>query len=156
MIALLLLHGSIINHKKGNGQNALTTHLYEAPLCNFPVDNDIVMLLFAAGEYITQSDIEVPDCLDFELRLEHLCRETITDHLIDLEACEPLFHRVAQLNLPPLLRSYLLYDESPQKYCSDACNFDMSQRWDCVRLNPKKPDSSDNQSDKATVKDELP
>ena len=89
MIALLLLHGSIINHKNGNGQNALTTHLYEAPLCNFPVDNDVVMLLFAAGEYITQSDIEAPDCLDFELTLEHLCRETIIDHLIDLEVGEP-------------------------------------------------------------------
>ena len=66
-----------------------------------------------------------------------ICRKSIRDHLIHLKVNEPLFHRVAQLNLPPLLRSYLLYDESPQKYCSDACNFDMSQEWSCVRLTPK-------------------
>ena len=43
MMALLLLHGSIINHQNGNGQNALTTHLCESELCNFPIDNDVAV-----------------------------------------------------------------------------------------------------------------
>ena len=89
MIALLLVHGSIINHEHYTGQNALTTHLYEAKPSNFPVDNDVVMLLFAAGK----SDIEVPDCLNFELSLGHLCRQSITGHLINLEANEPVSSR---------------------------------------------------------------
>ena len=69
------------------------------------------MLLFAAGEYITHSYIEVPDCLKFEPSLEHWCRKSIRDHLIHLKANEPLF----QLDLPTPLKSYLLYDESPKK-----------------------------------------
>ena len=119
-VAFLLLSGSIINQVNDRGSNALTTHLTLSNTWKGKTDDDVVMLLYAAGEYITDSNIEKPECLEFDLTLQHLCREAIRDHLIDLDEHTQLFPRVAQLNLPPLIKSYLLFDESPQKYHSDC------------------------------------
>ena len=79
------------------------------------VNQNISLLLFAAGETIDGNTIHVPDVLLFEdqkLCLMHLCRETIRKHLLHLDPHQHLFVRVPKLGLPKSLQDYVLYNQT--------------------------------------------
>ena len=97
------------------------------------------MLLFAAGEIIDDiiikkfhdngnvERIEVPDFLFSLSCLQHLCREAIRKHLINLDPHTHLFGRVPRLGLPTLLTEYVLYNMSLDDVASDSDND--SKKW---------------------------
>ena len=75
---------------------------------------ELVMLLFAAGETVDKSKVEtVPDYLkpSGEICLKNISRESIRKHLLQLSDVN-LFARIPKLELPQLMTSYLLYDVS--------------------------------------------
>ena len=47
-----------------------------------------------------------------ELRLSHLCRDVIREHLLELDTHKNLFVRVPRLGLPAGLARYLVFDMS--------------------------------------------
>ena len=75
-----------------------------------------VKLLLAAGETMVQTTDAVKGVLrsmtEAEPNLEHLCREAIRKHLLEMDPHENLFQRVPQLGLPSRLRDYLLYNQT--------------------------------------------
>ena len=71
------------------------------------------MLLYAAGETIDETKVQVPDFLKPpDLNPKHLCRETIRKHLINIDPHQHLFRRIPQLGLPSLLTKYVLFSMS--------------------------------------------
>ena len=116
-IKLLLKSGAKIDQVEFGGFNALHSHIsssYDTWESGLP-DDDICMLLFAAGESLDGPNT-LPDCLSFDnlgFCLKHLCRETIRKHLrfTDTEDAN-LFNLVPELGLPSLLTNYLLYNVS--------------------------------------------
>ena len=100
----VLLSGAEVNRSNLDGGNAFTTSQTE----------DSIMLLCAAGEMISPS-VPTPECLKFEdlqLQLQHICREAIRKHLLDLDPHSNLFCRIAGLGLPAKMKEFLLYGVS--------------------------------------------
>ena len=93
-----------------NQSNSLTNNLHGLKL-----DILVHMLLYAAGETIDESKVQVPDYLKklnvepSEMSLRHLCREAVRKHMMDV-SCVNLFYRVPRLRLPSA--KYLLYNVS--------------------------------------------
>ena len=85
-------------------------------LHGYPYNNNISMLLFAAGEKIdysfNQQAQNILKLEDPEIHLRHICREAIRKHLMELDPHQHLFGRIPQLGLPSALSRYLLYDQS--------------------------------------------
>ena len=78
-------------------------------------------LLFAAGDKITEPSDEVKRVLHEASKcLKHLCRETIRNHLLELDRHTHLFGRVPRLGLPDALQSYLLYHQTLGDDADDA------------------------------------
>ena len=74
---------------------------------------EVIKLLYAAGETIDETKFQVPDYLKPpEFSLKHLCRETIRKHLLDIDPHQNLFVRIPQFGLPSLISEYLLYNVS--------------------------------------------
>ena len=76
----------------------------------------IPTLLRAAGDtsYLRALNSHDPDAKErqnLRLTLRHICRETIRNHLIELNSIN-LFVKVPRLGLPPALARFLLYHES--------------------------------------------
>ena len=120
--ACLLLKADVkINIFNHNNVNTVKRHIAEQ---HPNVKREMCILLFAAGEIIDDiiikkfhdngnvERIEVPDFL-FSLSCpQHLCREAIRKHLINLDPHTHLFGRVPRLGLPTLLTEYVLYNMS--------------------------------------------
>ena len=139
-VSLLLRSGAKINQtSRNNHKNALTHHLNR---CN--PDKSVSMLLYAAGETIDKTKVQVPGFLKeinvepSGLSLSRRCRETIRKHLIELDPHENLFHRVPRLGLPSALMKYLLYNVSldydsvletiPCPHCYNNCDIQFLSR----------------------------
>ena len=103
-----LIAGAQINLVDKDGRNALTRQLMkEDP------SEEVIMLLYATGETIDETKVQVPDYLKPpELNLKHLTMEAIRKHLINIDPHQHLFGRIPQLGLPPSLTKYLLYNVS--------------------------------------------
>ena len=119
---LLLNAGAKINVKNKFGFNALKCYIGKLQL----ISNKVAMLLFVAGEAIEETNVkiessygscslEIPACLKqpkVKLDLKYICRGSIREHFMNIDPHLPLFKRVKELGLPPVLTSYLLYDMS--------------------------------------------
>ena len=106
-LKLLLNAGAHVNIKNNSGLNSLGAYLAEE------TDEEVIMLLFAAGE--TSDGISyIPDCLQEpdDLQLQHICRNRIRNHLLELDSHSHLFGRIPRLGLPDPLIRYLLYHVS--------------------------------------------
>ena len=111
---IYLKAGISINIYDSKGFNALQNHILYSSM-----DPKIGMLLFVAGEKLKPIKSrrkvvqKIPDYLKFEdikLSLNHMCREAIRKHLIDLDPHAHLFSRIPQLPLPSSVTEYLLYN----------------------------------------------
>ena len=139
-ISLLLVFNAKINLRDKNGQNAIEVNIVELDgeisserrHKNSRFDEDEIkksgILLLAAGEKLQGTElrkyiprgrvfpVEIPDYLqhapELKLRLKHLCREAIRNHLITLDPHSYLFNRIPRLGLPSALNTYLLYSMS--------------------------------------------
>ena len=73
-------------------------------------------ILFAAGETVDTdlmgTDFKLPMFIKPSLFLKDKCRHAVRKHLIKLNPHLHLFHRIAELGLPPLLTRYLLFGVS--------------------------------------------
>ena len=75
-------------------------------------------VIFAAGEKVpNQHGASAPYIVKFvkqqpDLDLHHMCRETIRNHLMKIDAHSHVFGGIPQLGLPSSLTSYLLYNVS--------------------------------------------
>ena len=122
-IRLLLTAGARVNIKNDSDHNALLAHISRH--CS----RDTTMLLYAAGEIIGGSTIqveqwthdtvymEVPSYLQRPhcgVSLKQACRDTIRDRLIRVDPHTHLFERIPHLGLPSQLVNYLLYHCSLQ------------------------------------------
>ena len=125
---LLLSAGVPINMQNRSGMNALEYVVWK----KLNVSNDVVMLLFAAGERVSApllhqlteredgNSARLVLCLNGlvtnngELRLEHLCRQAIRSHLMFVDRHQNLFCRIPQLrnSVPEAMKEYLLFDLS--------------------------------------------
>ena len=105
-LSMLLRAGAQINIKHNRGSNMLTDELKTmqnkasdpmakmlndlfSEVCNVSKDQgkNLIQLLYAAGETIDETQVEVPDYLKpSESSLKHLCRETIRKHLLTISA----------------------------------------------------------------------
>ena len=129
--------GAHVNVRDTDGNNAVEKYLEieEEP------DEDMILLLIAAGEKTGNADVEAwsEDAGDLvevgikdHLNLKHLCRKAIRDHLLDVSPVN-LFCRIPQLKLPSLVNEYLLYNMSLDvNYESDEDSIDDSDVADNV------------------------
>ena len=109
-VVMMLKYGAHINVFNDQGQNALTSYLNDAhSIAITPLKNNVIMLLYAAGEYISKPIVKIPECLKFEVTLQHLCRQAIRKHLIHDRPLSHLFGRIPRLGLPKALEAYLLF-----------------------------------------------
>ena len=121
---LLLKAGAFVNKITKYCHNALESHIVCCYRSEAEESRDLCMLLFFAGETVSDITIEakspygfyfhidVPDYLlheDLKMNLKHLCRETVRKHLLNIERHENLFGRIPQIKLPSSLIDYLLY-----------------------------------------------
>ena len=119
----LLLHfGAKINMFNEDNHNTLQHYvIYHTESLN----QDLCMFLFAAGEKIDSTTvelkrkegttlyIEIPAYFLFgDLSLKHLCRKIIRKHLINIGPHQHLFGRIPGLGLPSTIVKYLLYNMS--------------------------------------------
>ena len=132
-VQLLLAAGADVNRTNVHRQTALYFHRHRGVF----QDRDIPMLLIAAGEKLDETNVTIEDILDAvhetgdELCLKHLCRETIREHLIELNSHQNLFIRIPKLGLPSLLTKYLLYDMTlDTEYADDTNNDDYADIHD--------------------------
>ena len=90
------------------------TSLYNQQIHHKRVTDPVIMLMFSAGERLTDSKFiaENTDKDENQLNLRALCRNTIREHLLDLDPYENLFVRVPKLEIPVTLHDYLLYDQT--------------------------------------------
>ena len=125
-IKLLLLVGIKINVPNVYYTNTLTYYISQCKRRIEKTNKGICMLLFAAGERVSGPVVEgstyycrnivkaqVPEYLlhkELQMCLKHLCRETIRNHLLDLDPHTHLFYRLPRLGLPKSLTKYLLYN----------------------------------------------
>ena len=84
------------------------------PVCNGACEAELITLLFAAGETVDDYPVKVSDYLDppSDICLSHICRETIREHLLQVDSHGNLFYRAQHLGLPFALQEYLLYNVS--------------------------------------------
>ena len=106
---------------------------------------EVSMLLFASGEALGDTSVEgtyggkikgfdesgnvkslheVPEYLqsaDPKLRLKHMCRQVVRNHLLGLDPHKNLFGRIYQMELPTILSEYLLYNMTldATSHCSE-------------------------------------
>ena len=110
-IKMLLNSGAHVNNLS-SGSNALKVYTGSSR----PVQKDVVMLLYAAGEEVEGTTAtEVSKSLPHEqaeLNLKQLCRQAIRKHLLQMNPHQHLFGRIPELGLPSVLSEYLLYDYS--------------------------------------------
>ena len=128
-VRILLKSGAYVNKYNINQQNALIFYVTECQT----IKKEMVMLLVAAGEMLnldtfrlhTSSKmklemkaavkVSIPDYFhhaQLKLSLKHACRETIRNHLLQVQTHYNLFRRVPRLGLPSSLTSYVLYGQS--------------------------------------------
>ena len=105
VIARSLFSATVAMTIKQDGQNVLTKYLAKF---GKTAKQEVAMLLYAAGEKIRKDQVEVPDYLQQEPSLKHLCREAIREHLLQMSDVN-LFVRVPKLGLPKPLQRYVLY-----------------------------------------------
>ena len=129
-IKILLSAGASVNKRDMYNQTALELHISSR---HYFVDilpdsgNETAHLLIVAGERIDGTTVQIRDPRGQvtghalgpaeiiprdPLCLKNICRETIRKRLIDADPYTNLFHKIPQLPLPPVLHSYLLYEES--------------------------------------------
>ena len=120
-VRCLLKTGANVNVEKIPGRNCQAKIARLKKLLSDPSSLQLVInLLLAAGEEL---DEEYPDTPE-EIRLNHLCRETIRKHLLNLNQNENMFVRVPKLGLPAILTDYLLFNQKLQKFDGDNTNDD--------------------------------
>ena len=73
---------------------------------------EVILLLFAAGEKMDGSALNIPEYLKPTLCLKDMCRRAIRNRLIELDSKHHLFDTIPQLKLPHSLTRYLLYSMS--------------------------------------------
>ena len=110
----LLQRNAKINVIDKNGYNALTRHLATQ---GSPISWEICWLLYVAGEKLIYgiSRDRVPDYLkhnEIKLNFNHICRQAIRKHLLDVDPYSHLFGRIPRLGLPNSVTEYLLYELS--------------------------------------------
>ena len=112
IVKLLLKAGVHVNVRRSLIVNYLPPKKSE-------ISEEIAKLMTAAGEVLDGTAVKTwyywwdeLKQANKELKLKHMCREAIRQHLIDLNRYENLFHRIPKLNLPYLLTKYLLYNTS--------------------------------------------
>ena len=98
-----------------SGENAFEEILHDkyVALHGISPDKTMVLFLYAAGEILhdeTLQRLKKYFKVKKQLKLKHLCRETIREHLLDMDPHTHLFGRVPRLGLPASLTSYLLYN----------------------------------------------
>ena len=122
-VKIILQSGAHVNKLNSFGENALKYHVANSD----PINKEITMLLFAAGETIdvdtvfrttrttTLVPVQVPDYLlrpeVEELRLVSICRGALKRRMLEASPVN-LCYRVPRLELPSLLRDYVLYGMS--------------------------------------------
>ena len=107
-----------INVFDQDGINALTFSLM---LFQKDQIKEVIELLFAAGETIDETKVQVPDYLKPpEFNLKHVCREAIRKHLMNIDPHQHVFGRIPQLGLPSSVTKYLLYNVSLDDDDSDV------------------------------------
>ena len=114
-VKLLLSAGAEVNIMNSRSLNALSECIMSH--VGRPLNRKLCMMLFAAGETIVEAvdktQTPVPEFLlhkDLDLCLNHLCREVIRKHLMQMSQVN-LFIRIPQLGLPSLITDFLLYGE---------------------------------------------
>ena len=121
---LLLQAGARINGSGFKGADALKSHLAQSRT----PDKRLSKLLHAAGEIFVPSFFcPLPDFLQYrkhKLRLKHICREVIRNHLLQMSPHEHPFARIPGLPLPPALKSYLLFNVSLVAPIGDSSGLD--------------------------------
>ena len=114
---LLLIQGAQINVTDIHGYNTLTFHMSHSNR----VSKDLCIMLFVTTpgtvmkQFPCEGDkyINVAEYLELpKFSLQHLCREAIRKHLLELDPHAHLFSRVPKLGLPKSLTEYLLYYKS--------------------------------------------
>ena len=135
---LLLRAGARVNKANRDGHNALQCHIIECEKIN----EELSMLLFAAGETVNVSHIErmdhigqvksVPVPVLFrqekelsEIHLMSMCRESIRNYLLKTNPTVHLFHTIHKLGLPTTLTKYLLYNMSLDMENDYGISFDV-------------------------------
>ena len=126
ILRTLLWSGSKINRKNKQDHNALTHHIscgYRLLIARgipredvpFLVNTKTAMILFAAGESISDPAIPVPSTIihiEKELSLKNLCRSAVRKQLLDSDGHSHLLERIPKLGMPWSIISYLNYDMS--------------------------------------------
>ena len=114
-VKLLLSAGAEVNIRNNRNFNALSGCIMSH--VGRPLNRKLCMMLFAAGETVVeavdQTRSAIPDFLlynDLDLCLNHLCREAIRKHLLQMSQVN-LFIRIPELGLPSLIIDFLLYGE---------------------------------------------
>ena len=109
-VSVLLKSQALVNQYDMYGYNSIETHINYRRTAN----TEIVMVLWAAGEIIDSSRVDIPPCLKYNgiRSLKQYCREAIRGHLFSSNPHINLFDRVPKLPLPEILISYLLFDIS--------------------------------------------
>ena len=111
-IRLYLKAGVYINDTDSSGCSALE-ELIKAELWEEEEEDcvkEVILLLFAAGEKMDGSALNIPEYLQPTLCLKDMCRRSIRSRLIELDSKHHLFDRIPQLKLPHSLTRYLLYN----------------------------------------------
>ena len=124
-VTLLLQSGAHVNKLNNFRENALMFHVANSE----PINKEVAMLLFAAGETIdvdtvfrttrstTLVPVQVPDYLlepeteEEELRLSSMSRAAVRNYMLKASPVN-LCCRAPQLGLPSMLTDYLLYGAS--------------------------------------------
>ena len=109
-----------MNRRNDRGLNALDTYLS----VSFPEEKELAILLFAAGEVVSEvpiaahsyygihgSHVQVPDYLKNLVKCR-ICRRRIRDHLMEINQYINLFVRITVLPLTSVVKEYLFYDQS--------------------------------------------
>ena len=120
-VKLLLRSGDKVNFFNNKKQNALCSHISKSKKLNMSPGITMVLLLYATGETLDGITVDKHDdntscVLDYldkrEINLKELCRETIRQHLLNLNRHHCLFNKIPQLGLLKLLTQYLLCNMS--------------------------------------------
>ena len=114
IVRKLLQANAKINVINKNGFNALTNHIATQ---GGAIYREICWLLYVAGEKLIYgiNRAQVPDYLkhnEIKLDFNHICREAIRKHLLDVDPYSHLFGRIPRLGLPSTVTEYLLYELS--------------------------------------------
>ena len=126
ILRTLLWSGAKINRKNEQGHNALIHHVSRGyrlliargiPRADVPflLNTKTAMILFAAGESISDPAVPVPSTIihiEKELSLKNLCRSAVRKQLLDSVGHSHLLEKIPKLGMPRSIISYLTYDVS--------------------------------------------